>query len=202
MRIRNRIPPRQNIIPDHKLNCWYKTLNARRDKKLRDYLLLVLLTGLRLREAATLRWSDVDFEDRVLTVRSERAKNHSEHRLPLSEFLYKMLTQRKRKNSESEYVFQGRSASSHMIDSNHAIRTIAIKSQVNFTVHDLRRTFLTTAETLDVPYFALKKLANHISNKDVTSGYIIVNVRRLRVYMERISEHLVKLCEIDIIDFE
>jgi integrase len=48
-----------------------------------DYLLLVLLTGLRRREAAALRWQDVDLDkSRTLTVHD--TNNGRDHVLPLS----------------------------------------------------------------------------------------------------------------------
>jgi len=155
----HRIPPRQNVIPDHKLACWYKVLISLRDTKIRDCLLLLLLTGLRRTEAATLRWSDVDLDGRVLTIRAEVAKNHHEHRLPLTEFLHTLLVQRQKKTGNSEFVFPGRGDKGHMVDSDHVIGGIAKQCEWKFTVHDLRRTFLTTAEMLEVPHYALKRLA-------------------------------------------
>jgi|AGTN01.1.fsa_nt_gi RHS repeat-associated core domain len=50
----HRIAPRQNVIPDYKMADWYKTVVALNDPKVRDYLLLLLFTGLRRTEAATL----------------------------------------------------------------------------------------------------------------------------------------------------
>jgi hypothetical protein len=87
-----------------------------------------------------------------------------------------------------------------MVDSDHVIRGVAKNCGCKFTLHDLRRTFLTTAEILEVPHYALKKLANHISRQDVTSGYIVVNFERLRSYMERISDHLVSVLNANIDD--
>lgn len=193
------LPRRQNVIPDHKLPEWYQVVKSLRDTKVRDYLLLLLFTGLRRMEAATLKWSDIDFAGRVLTVRAEIAKNHHEHRLPLTDFLYALLTQRRAKAGESEYVFPGRNGH-HMVDSDHVIRGIVKKCDCSFTLHDIRRTFLTTAEMLEVPHYALKKLANHVSKRDVTGGYIVVNVARLRVYMTRISEHFQTVLGADITD--
>jgi hypothetical protein len=76
-----------------------------------------------------------------------------------------------------------------MVDSDHAIRGVAVAIGHAFTLHDLRRTFLTTAEMLEVPHYALKRLANHVATKDVTSGYVVVSVERMRIYMARLSEH-------------
>ena len=65
----------------------------------RDYLIFLLLTGLRKNEAATLRWTDVDLEARTITIRAECTKNKQEHCLPLTDFLILMLNQRVRPNA-------------------------------------------------------------------------------------------------------
>ena len=62
-------------------------------------------------------------------------------------------------------------------------------------VHDLRRTFITTAESLDIPAYALKRLLNHKMNHDVTAGYIIMDVDRLRKPMQKITDYLLKCME-------
>ncbi|RTL40902.1 MAG: hypothetical protein EKK48_15110 [Candidatus Melainabacteria bacterium] len=41
--------------------------------------------------SATLRWEDIDFDSKVLRIRAEIAKNRQEHRLPLSDYLHKLL---------------------------------------------------------------------------------------------------------------
>lgn len=47
-------------------------------------------------------------------------------------------------------------------------------------IHDLRRTFITIAESLDISAYALKRLLNHKMNNDVTAGHIIIDAERLR----------------------
>jgi hypothetical protein len=47
------------------------------------------------------------------------------------------------------------------------------------------------AERLDVPAYALKRLLNHKSPNDVTAGYIIMDIERLRAPMQRITDHIV-----------
>lgn len=66
-------------------------------------------------------------------------------------------------------------------------------SKVNFTVHDLRRTLITAAEGLDISAYAVKRLVNHKMTSDVTAGYIITDVERLRKPMQQITEHLLSL---------
>ena len=57
-------------------------------------------------------------------------------------------------------------------------------------MHTLRRTFETTAESLDISYYALKRLLNHSMGTDVTSGYIVTSTERLREPMAKICEYL------------
>ncbi len=71
-----------------------------------------------------------------------------------------------------------------------AMLKVAELAGVTFTVHDLRRTFATTAESLDLPAYALKRLLNHKMTHDVTAGYIMHDVERLRKPMQRISDYL------------
>lgn len=70
---------------------------------------------------------------------------------------------------------------------------IIAQSGVNFTLHDLRRTFITVAESLDIPAYALKRLLNHKMTQDVTAGYIVMDVERLREPMQKITDYLLRL---------
>ncbi len=70
------------------------------------------------------------------------------------------------------------------------------KSGIDFKHHDLRRTFITIAEGIDIPYYALKRLVNHSMSGDVTAGYIVPDVERLREPMQSISDEIEKLCRL------
>lgn len=162
----------------------------------RDYLLLLLFTGLRRNEAATLRWKDIDLDSKVLIIRAEIAKNGNEHRLPLSNFLLELFECRFLERGESEYVFPGRGKAGHMVDSDHVIRGVADRACCSFTLHDHRRTFLTVAERLALPYVVLKELANHSGKNDTTFGYLVVDVERLREPMQLTTNELLSLCKV------
>jgi predicted DNA-binding protein len=75
--------------------------------------------------------------------------------------------------------------------------TVIERSGVTFTTHDLRRTFATVADSLDIPGYAVKALLNHKTGADVTVGYIIADVERLRGPMQRITDYLLRagVCE-------
>lgn len=159
---------------------------------LRDYLLLLILTGLRRNEGASLRWEDVDLTGRTLTVRD--TKNHEDHTLPLSDFLFDLLSRRKTQ-AISQFVFPGGGRSGYIYEPRKYIDTITAATGIAFTLHDLRRTFITVAESLDIPAYALKRLLNHKMSNDVTAGYIIADVERLRLPMQRITDYMLKAAQ-------
>ncbi|MEZ5592540.1 MAG: tyrosine-type recombinase/integrase [Gammaproteobacteria bacterium] len=174
----NREDRRKGHVEVYQLADWWRA-TAVLDEVFRDYLQFVLLTGLRRREASRLRWTDIDLAGGKLTVLD--TKNSIEHTLPLSDYLYEMLARRQRQTN-SEWVFpSSTSRSGHLEEPKTATARIAQISGVRVTVHDLRRTFITIAESLEIPPYTLKRLLNHKSgNADVTSGYIVIDTERLR----------------------
>lgn len=69
-------------------------------------------------------------------------------------------------------------------------------SGVSFTLHDLRRTFITIAESIDISAYALKWLVNHKMTNDVTAGYIISDVECLQKPMQQITSQLLRYFKI------
>lgn len=78
----------------------------------------------------------------------------------------------------------------YRIEPRKQIAKVIAASDVQFSIHDLRRTFITIAESLDIPAYALKKLLNHKMNNDVTAGYIMLDVERLRNPMQMITDYI------------
>lgn len=118
-------------------------------------------------------------------------KNHQDHTLPLSDFLYELL-QRRKSEAEGLYVFPNKTGTGKINEQRKQMEKVTQESGVSFTIHDLRRTFITIAESLDISAYALKRLLNHKMNNDITAGYIISDVERLRAPMQRITDHLLR----------
>ena len=181
-----RVGRRQTVIKPHQLAPWLKAVMTLPNQVMQDYFLFILLTGLRREEAATLKWADVDIEARTFTLADTKA--HRSHTLPLSDFLLEMLKRRKA-DTKGDFVF-GDSQDRKVSNVRYAIEKVEGASGLSFCVHDLRRTFATIAESLDIPAYALKRLLNHATGGDVTAGYIVVDVERLRPPMQRITDYV------------
>lgn len=97
-----RVERRQTFIKSHELAAWSQGVMDLQNETLRDYLMLVLFTGLRRQEAAQLQWSQVDLKAKTLTISD--TKNRETHTLPLSDFLHRLLA-RRQQSSTNDYVF-------------------------------------------------------------------------------------------------
>ena len=194
LRMWYRVNRRVTYIKPYNLAPWYEAvMNLSNDliapnrETIRDYLLFVLFTGLRRREATALTWNRVDFKDRTFTV--IETKNHTDHTLPLTDFLFDMLAVRKA-NAVNQYVFPNEFGTGMLNEPKKQIQRVVQESGVSFSMHDLRRTFITIAESLDISAYALKRLLNHKMTNDVTAGYIITDVERLRLPMQKIADFM------------
>jgi integrase len=200
-RLWNVVDRRQHMLHVEDMPAWSQGLEAINEVG-RDYLLMVLITGLRRREAAPLRFCDIDTKTRTLRVRD--TKNGTDHVLPLSIQLLALIERRrgatvKRLDAANkpaadaiadEFLFPGRKPDSCITEPKTLTQAIARVCGVHTSVHDLRRTFATTAERLDISSYAVKRLLNHRTGNDVTDGYIVTDVERLRRPMQQISDFL------------
>ena len=184
-----RVERRQTFIKSHELAAWSQGVMDLQNETLRDYLLLILFTGLRRQEAAQLQWSQVDLKAKTLTISD--TKNRESHSLPLSDYLHNLLMRRKQA-SDSDYVFPGPGKGGYIIEPRKQMAKVIETTGIQFTVHDLRRTFITIAESLDIPAYALKRLLNHKMSGDVTAGYIILDVERLRRPVQMVADFILR----------
>lgn len=200
-RVWNRIPRRQDVLQPHQLEPWFAEVQ-KLDATMRDYLILSLFTGLRRNEAAQLRWRHVDFKTKTILIPSENVKTHEEHRLPLSDYLLWLLKARYDNYKKQpvhvidrDYVFPGNGDNPFIVEPKRSIAAVCgakscVDAGIKFSMHTLRRTFITIAERLDISHYALKRLMNHSNSSDVTAGYIVTDVERLREPMQMITNYI------------
>lgn len=181
---------RRSVVPAHGLPKWWRAVHQE-EEYVRDFLLIALFSGMRRSEIARLKWEYIDLEGRFLKVPT--TKNGDPLELPLSDFLHALLVTRRDNDPEGEWVFPGRGETGHMVETKKFYARVTKTSGIRFTLHDLRRTFVTIAESLDIPHYALKRLLNHRSANDVTAGYIVIDVERLRGPVERVADRILEL---------
>ena len=121
---------------------------------------LLILTGCRRNEIGSLRWSDIDFEAGVLTVRADVAKNGHALELPLPVLALGILQSMPRRG---DLVFgaRGTGFTSWSI-ATQAMRQRITKPMAPWTLHDLRRSMRTGLGRIGVPPHIAELLINHV----------------------------------------
>ncbi|MBA2655294.1 MAG: integrase arm-type DNA-binding domain-containing protein [Gammaproteobacteria bacterium] len=194
-----KVKRKQSYIKRTELPIWFNTVislenefSFAKTEIVKDYLLFILFTGVRREEAAGLKWSDVDLKEGTFMLAD--TKNSESVTLPMSSFVTQLLRKRKLQ-TESIFVFPGEGCTGHLVEPRKQILRIRKKSGIEFTVHDLRRTFATITESLDMSRYTLKRLLNHKINDDadVTAGYIISDQHRLKLATQKITDHILQL---------
>jgi integrase len=187
---------RERMVRVEELPRFYSAVDALPNPVARAYLLLLLFTGLRRSEAASLRWDDVDLVERVIRVPAARTKAGRKLDLPMSDFVRDLLVARRAVGKE-KFIFPSDSEAGYIAEPKFPLTQVALACGVRISAHDLRRTFITVAEATDISPLALKALVNHsLGNGDVTAGYIQLTIERLREPMQRVTDRLKTLCGI------
>ena len=163
--------------------------NRHRDagENFKAFMELLARTGMRMGEAAHLRWADVDMTAKTFTIPAERAKNGEALTLPMSDQTF-ALFQGLRERTEGELYIWGASPYGDPRKTLTAYRE-ALGWPVQF--HDLRRSFATIATDLDLQQSKVTRLLNHATGGNVTLGYqVSKNPETLRPSVQRISDFI------------
>ena len=151
--------------------------------------MLLLFTGLRRSEAATLGWSGVNFNEGYFKVHD--TKNGTDHIVPMSVQVRTMLERRYNdKDKHNQWVFPNKNGSGPLKDSRKQLAKLEQITGVKFTCHDLRRTFATLAESYGVDYHSIKRALNH-KTQDITAQYIQTRVERMREVFDAVAKEIV-----------
>jgi integrase len=170
-----------------KYSSRYEIKNDQYANTSQDFMLLLILTGFRREEGESIRWENLDLKYGTIT--AVDTKNGEIHTLPMGGELWQVMRDRYARKQDSPFVFPAkRSDLGYIVNRSKARLVVSQTTGIKFTFHDLRRTFGTIAENLDIGQFTIKRLLNHkVDDKDVTSGYIQVSMEKLRIAMSMIE---------------
>jgi integrase len=177
--LRFRAPRRKTYIREEELRDWFDAVEDLGTVE-SEFLLFALMTGVRKSEAMTLTWDAIDLRTGTFTLTD--TKNREDVTLPIPFYLLPLLKKRKGKGR----VFTvGDDAKACLIK-------VRAATGIQFTLHDLRRTYATTAEDLDISGLTVKRLLNHKTDSDVTAGYQIPNLNRLKSVSDRVVREMLR----------
>lgn len=191
LKLAHEVRRRDTVLHAHQLPAWWSAVESLKNPVARDYLQFLILTGCRKGEAARLRWRDVDLDGRLF--RLHDTKNRETVTLPLPGHVARRLDAR-RPDKPDEWIFPGSSTEGNYDSPYEAVKAVSEASGVIFTPHDLRRTFITIAEGLDIGIYSIKRLVNHkLPKSDVTTGYIVRSFDRLALASRKVERQVLSL---------
>lgn len=181
-----------------------------------DYMLALLFTGIRsASEIAKLEVAHVDFKERAFSLYDTKTQEWLY--IPMCKSSEKILKRRvdDAKAQGTSYLFYAfveqaarngkyvpKVTGGHIEDVRGTIKTIFQDTELAdinprtpghmVTPHDLRRTFLTYADELDISNVVQKRLVGHAIPTDVTDGYKVLTMKRLRTAVEKMEAFILE----------
>ncbi len=194
----HRIERRTRYIEPEKLKQWFAALernpeDSKHRNNVRDLCAVLILTGLREQEGASLEWRDVDLTAKRITIRN--TKNHRDHTLPIGDWLADLLTRRRGETGLSSYIFPADNETGHLRYHFKDVLALCKQSGVTFRCHDLRRTFASVVNNhleRSLSGYTIKRLLNHAAGADVTQDYVRFSVEDLREPMQMVEDFVLK----------
>lgn len=165
---------------------WWAGVEQLSNRTASAYLRALLLTGARREELAALKWADVDFRWRKMTIAD---KVDATRTIPLTPYLAQMLANLPRVN---EFVFASSGKAGRIADTraSHA-RALQSAGIEHLTIHGLRRSFSLLGEAAGAPAGAIAQVMGHKPSA-TAEGYRPRSVDGLRPYLELIEAHILE----------
>lgn len=126
-------------------------------KHLRPIVITALNTGMRYGEIIRLRWNEVDFDNRIITIL--RTKNKEIRKVPINDYLLETLVELKKNlNCDMVFTYKGKPVKTVRRSFHSAKQAAGIE---DFRFHDLRHTFASHLVMKGVDLMTVKELLGH-----------------------------------------
>jgi integrase len=162
---------------------WFEAVQKIGNPVIAAYLQGLLLTGARRNELAALRWADVGFQWKSLTIRD---KMEGERTIPLTPYLEYLIAALPRRN---EFVFSSPAAASGRLEEprNPHNKALAAAALPAISLHGLRRSFGTLSEWVEVPAGIVAQIMGHKPSAIAEKHYIQRELDLLHLWQVKIE---------------
>ena len=185
--------PKNDVLQREQLPAWSRYVRQIQNPVIAAYLQCLLLTGARREELAALRWEDVNFQWRGMTIRD---KVEGERTIPLPPYMARLIAVLPRRN---EWVFSSlEAADGHIVEPSIQHRkACAAAGLEGLTLHGLRRSFASLCEWLDIPGGVSAQIQGHAPQGVREQNYIRRPLDLLRVHHDRIEAWMLEQAGIE-----
>lgn len=194
-RLKRALKPRSRIIPLERIGEFVYCLDnsPTLDTKSRNLLKLYLFTGKRRSELLTLKWENVYLDAPIPYFLIRDTKNGLDDYVPITtatkEAFEELRALRAERYPDSPWVFPAYRGKGHYLDPRKRLGKFTKELGIDFSLHDLRRTFATAGEDIGISEIQIKRALNH-KNKSITERYIQTTLRRSAATLQEVEAYL------------
>lgn len=154
-----------------------------KERTLRDFVLLSLLTGARKSNVMSMRWDELDLKEGTWSIPAEKTKTRRAQLIPLGPIELEVLDGREQLFKDTDeidddcpWVFPGKGASGHMVDPGNAWETLRDKLEMgDLWLHDLRRSLASSMANTGADVSIVRAALNHTDTRTTLKAYIRTN---------------------------
>lgn len=153
---------------------------------IRPIIVVALQTGMRRGELLNLQWKDVDFKNKLISIR--HSKSGKPRKVPMNQIVYQELISLRLQNPSSEYVFVNPKTGERIKDFKTAWKLTLKRAQIeDLKFHDLRHCHAVKLLQNKVDVETIKKLLGH-SSIATTERYLASDIERMREAVESLAQ--------------
>jgi integrase len=180
---------RDRVLTDAELTAvWHQAVDV--NGRLGALVRLLILTGARRDEIASLRWSEL--QANTIELPASRTKTGVAHFIAITAAIRAVLDQCPR---EGEFALNGNFKVNVSDRTRKYLNPPGVK---NWTLHDLRRTFASGCAKLEVPPHIIERCLNHNKKSSVAAIYNRHSyAKEMRECWEKWSVHVTALVSVD-----
>lgn len=187
------VKKRTDCLEADQLKGWFEGTEQLGNRVHAVYLRALLLTGARREEMAGLKWADVDFRWKQITIAD---KVDATRTIPLPPYLAQQLAilpRAKLANGKANpFVFASNASAGHISDPRASLEAVKVYAGIEkLTLHGLRRTFALQGEAAGAPAGAIAQVMGHKPSA-TAEGYKPRSVGALQEFLTAIEAHILR----------
>jgi integrase len=174
---------KDDCLQREQLPAWFAAVRQIQNPVIAAYLQTALLIGARREEVAGIRWEDVDFQWKAVTIRD---KVEGTRIIPLTPYVASLLASLPRRN---EWVFSSITAASGRLQEPRIMHNKALTAAglPALSIHGLRRSFGTLAEWVECPAGVSAQIMGHKPSATAEKHYRVRPLDLLRMWHTKIE---------------
>jgi integrase len=177
--------PRVRTLTDEQIRETFKHANPYQ----RLFLALAVYTGMRRGEIQSLRWNQVDFKAKIISLEATQTKTKRQRIIPIPEPLLHLLEAERSENPNMEHVvvYRGRGVGSIVHSWESLRRQVPFLKAMHF--HDWRHVYATKLRSLEVDLHVIQTILGHTDQR-MTQRYANYDGKSLHPYVLKLQDYM------------